>query len=108
MDEEKYSLIYTTGDSQENLEAIAKQLLEESLIACANMFPGMTSMYKWKGQIQSASEIAMLLKAKSQDFPTIEKLITNLHSYDCPVILEISIANLNSDYQAYLKGDSFC
>ncbi|NQY81220.1 MAG: divalent-cation tolerance protein CutA [Candidatus Caenarcaniphilales bacterium] len=100
---EKYCLVYTTGDSKENLESIAEKLLEKKLVACANIYPEISSIYKWENQIEKSNEIAMVLKTKIENYSELEKEITKLHSYDCPAILQIPISKLNKSYASWLE-----
>lgn len=100
----EYCLIYTTGDSKENLESIAEALLEKKLIACANIYPEISSIYKWENQLEKSTEIAIVLKTKVENFNEIEKEITKLHSYDCPVIIQIPISQLSNNYAQWLEN----
>ena len=101
--ENKYCLIYTTGDSKENLEEIAASLLEKELIACANIFPNIGSIYKWENKVENSTEIAMVLKTKKEKFREVEEEIIKLHSYDCPAILEIPISQISQTYSKWLE-----
>lgn len=100
---EKYCLVYTTGDSKENLENIAEKLLEKKLIACANIYPEISSIYKWENQIEKSNEIAMVLKTKIGNYSELEKEIRKLHNYDCPAILEIPISRSSLNYANWLE-----
>jgi periplasmic divalent cation tolerance protein len=80
------SLIYTTWPDMESAKAAAGTLLEERLIACANLLPGGTSLYRWKGAMQEEAEWVMILKtARAADCAARVKA---LHPYEEPAILE--------------------
>lgn len=80
------SLIYTTWPDPDSARAAANTLLEARLIACANLLPGGTSLYRWKGQMQTEDEWVMILKtARAAD--CCER-VKALHPYEEPAVLE--------------------
>ncbi|MCH2227229.1 MAG: divalent-cation tolerance protein CutA [Candidatus Caenarcaniphilales bacterium] len=99
-----FCLIYSTGDSKENLQNIAKTLLGKDLIACSNIYSNVSSIYKWQGQIESSDEFIMILKAKSENFEKISTEIEAMHNYDCPAIIQIPVMNMNENYEKYLNS----
>lgn len=100
---DRYSLIYTSTDSEENAKEISEALLESSLIACSNIYSNVNSIYKWQGEIQNNTEFVIILKTKAENFKQIEDLILKKHNYECPVILELPILQMNGAYAEYLK-----
>lgn len=82
-----FALIYVTASSAEEAEKLAKVVLERRLAACANILPATQAFYWWEGQITSASEAVLLLKAPASYYEAIEKLIRAHHSYKVPAIL---------------------
>ena len=54
--------VYTTHKNKEDATKMANILLEEGLIACANIFDNATSIYKWEGEIVNDTETIMILK----------------------------------------------
>ncbi len=87
----KHSLIYVTTSDKEEAERIASRLLEKNLIACANIFPAHQAVYRWDGEIKSESETAMILKTRLIHFKEIEKVIRDMHSYDCPCMISLGV-----------------
>lgn len=80
------SLIYTTWPDEESARDAAQKLLEARLIACANLLPGGTSLYQWKGKMQAEAEWVMILKTARA--PECTERIKALHPYEEPAILE--------------------
>jgi periplasmic divalent cation tolerance protein len=97
-----FQIIYLTCSSKEEANNIAKGLLEHSLIACANVLGDIESHFKWQAEIQNEKEVAMILKTNKASFSTVEKYINENHSYDCPCVIAIDIANLSSAFEKYL------
>ena len=80
-------ILYVTVASTEEGKKIAHSLLEKKLIACANLMPSHTAIYPWEGKIEEGSERILLLKTQKGRVPEITEMIQELHSYDCPCIL---------------------
>jgi len=100
-----YNSIYVTAGSEHEAKVIAKKLLEQKLIACANIFP-VNSLYYWDGDLQDDAEFALIMKTKTE---LVEQLINELkkiHSYDVPCIVSWSIAAGNEEYLSWIKQET--
>lgn len=98
-----YSLIYITTSGEEESKKIAKILLEERIAACANIMPSMVSFYWWEGEIEEDNESILLLKTRSDKLDILIRRVKDIHSYDLPCILEISVQNGSEDYLQWLE-----
>jgi|SaaInlStandDraft_6_1057023.scaffolds.fasta_scaffold19858_2 periplasmic divalent cation tolerance protein len=87
----------------ETAESIASHLLEIKLIACANIFPAGTSIYKWEGKIKKESEIYFILKTNKKLFKQVKEEILKIHPYDCPAIVEINVDNTHLPFTHWVK-----
>ncbi|MDE3269047.1 MAG: divalent-cation tolerance protein CutA [Pseudomonadota bacterium] len=95
-------MLYCTCRDQKEAEHIAATLIEEKLIACANILPTHTSIYHWQGELQQESEVAMFLKTRASLFARVSERITALHSYDTCCILKLNIDDCNQAYGRWL------
>lgn len=93
-----YITIFSTASNIDEAKKIARELVKEKLAACVNIVDKIESIYEWKGEVQEDSEVLMIIKSKEEKFKTIEKKIKELHSYEVPEILSITITNGSSDY----------
>lgn len=96
-------LIYITCKDKKEAEAIAKRLLEEKLIGCANIIKEIDSMYWWKGKIEAENEALLLCKTNEEKVDAVIERVTQLHSYDVPAVEAIKIEKGNKDYEKWLK-----
>ena len=96
-------LFYITCPNNSEAESLAKVLLEEQLIACANILPGMKSFYVWQDELQHSEEIILLLKAPKAKQAIIEARVTELHSYDCPCILSFEPHSVNVPFLNFIQ-----
>ena len=65
VNEERPTLIYTTFATLEDAKRVGDALVAAKLAACVNIFPGMISIYEWKGAREVADEVAMIIKTRT-------------------------------------------
>jgi periplasmic divalent cation tolerance protein len=95
-------MVLCTCSNRGEAERIATALVEQRLAACVNIISGITSIYRWKGQVESASEQLMMIKTAENNFPTVEKTITELHSYDTPEVIAFPVTAGSQKYLAWI------
>lgn len=92
-------LVLTTAGSKEEAHRIARVLVERRLAACINIVPQIASVYRWEGKVNEGEEWLLLIKTTAAVFESVRAAIKELHSYDLPECICISIENGS---QAYL------
>ena len=96
-------VIFITAPSTDEAETIGRTLVEEKLAACANIVPGVNSIYRWKGKIESSKEALMIVKSRSSLLDRIIARVKELHSYSVPEIIAMPIAGGSSDYLNWIE-----
>jgi len=99
-----FSVIYITAGSMDEAKSIGRELVEERLAACVNIFP-ITSIYRWKDNIEDAGEFGMIVKTRSDRVKDIEKRVKQIHSYEVPCIVSFKIGSGSEDYLKWI-GES--
>jgi periplasmic divalent cation tolerance protein len=84
-------LVLTTAPDPLIAEAIARALVESQLAACVSLLPGMTSVYRWQGQVETAREVQLIIKTRAANLPVLMEEITRLHPYALPELVAIPI-----------------
>ncbi len=79
-------------------EGIAGVLLESKLVACINIIPQVKSLYRWQGKVQQDNESLMLIKCSSGNYRALEERILEMHPYELPEIITVSVAGGLPDY----------
>ncbi|HOI40586.1 MAG TPA: divalent-cation tolerance protein CutA [Methanobacterium sp.] len=99
-----YSIVYITTSGVEEAKKIAKNLLEEKIIACANIIPEMESIYWWEGDLEEDVESVLLVKTNSQLVDKVIDRVREIHSYQTPCALEIQIKKGSKEYLDWLEN----
>jgi periplasmic divalent cation tolerance protein len=98
----KFAIVLVTAPDLKAARALAKAALQSRLIACANLIPKIESHYWWQGQIESDSEVLLILKTQKSKLAALEKLILANHSYDTPEFLVLPVSAGNKKYLDWL------
>jgi periplasmic divalent cation tolerance protein len=98
-------LVYTTFPSLDNAKQICQTLLDERIIACANFFSNMTSLYRWDNKIQNETEVAAILKTSINKKELLCSRLQTLHPYQNPCVITLSPEAVAEKYQAWLLAE---
>lgn len=85
-------LVITNLPDAPSAEKLARQLVETHAAACVNQLAPCTSTYRWQGNIETATEIPLLIKTTVDAYPRLEKLIRAMHPYELPEIIAVPVA----------------
>ena len=99
-------LALSTAPDVATARAIVQTLVEESVIACGNILPGLTSIYRWQGEVQEAGEVLMILKTTDQAWPRLEQRLPELHPYDVPELLMLEVSDGLPEYVSWLHDNT--
>lgn len=102
---QKLKIFYVTAPSTKVARKLAKTLLEERLIACANILPKMKSLYRWQGKVESSIECVLILKSKVSKSKTLTARILQLHPYSTPCIIGWEPSSVAEGYKAWLLSE---
>lgn len=82
---------------------IARALVVERLAACANVLPGVASIYRWKDRVEEAREVLLLIKSTSARSARLEARVRALHSYEVPEVVTLGIAGGSAAYLRWVR-----
>ncbi|MGR9012134.1 MAG: divalent-cation tolerance protein CutA [Gammaproteobacteria bacterium] len=97
-------MIFCTCPDKDAAEKLARLLVEGNIAACVNILPGITSLYKWKGQVETAEECLLLIKAHKDCYQVIETTLRNHHPYDLPEIIAVPIERGLPEYLHWIDS----
>ncbi|MEZ5818037.1 MAG: divalent-cation tolerance protein CutA [Hyphomicrobiaceae bacterium] len=99
-------LVYATFPDVETAESIGAALVEARLAACANVFPGMRSTYRWQGKIEHDTEAAAFLKTRPELVPRIVGWLRIAHPYVNPAAVAIPCVSGSADFLAWIAAET--
>lgn len=85
-------LIYTTWPDRNSAETAAETLLEDRLIACANILGESRSIFRWEGKVSHDTEIITLFKTREDIAAKVRDALIKLHPYDEPCVLTMPVS----------------
>jgi periplasmic divalent cation tolerance protein len=99
-----FIVVLVTAKDRAEAEKISQSLLEEKLIACANIVSSVVSCFIWQGKIDKAEECLLIMKSRADLFPELLQQVKRLHSYEVPEILALPVALCSPDYLAWMQS----
>lgn len=97
-----FALIYITHSSKAEAQRLSQHLLEQKMVACANIFP-ITSAYWWQGSIQNEEEWVSIVKTTIEKYEPVKTIVEQIHPYEVPCILKIEV-EANAAYEQWIRG----
>ncbi len=94
--------VFVSCESWQQAKSMVDSLLNGQIIACAQIVTGVESFYRWRGQIEQANEVLLILKTTQIHFKAIETRLKALHSYETPEILAVPIVDGANDYLKWI------
>ena len=104
--DERPVLIYTTFPSLDDSKRVGDALVAARLAACVNMFPGMISIFEWKGAREEANEVAMIVKTRAGLVEQVMQETKRLHPYELPALLVLPTEGGSQEYCGWIAGQT--
>jgi periplasmic divalent cation tolerance protein len=99
-------LVITNLPDQESAQRVAENLISRQLAACVNILAPCTSVYRWKGQVETAQEIPLLIKTLAIHYSKVEAAIRQQHPYELPEIIAVPLSAGLPEYFAWIKAET--
>ena len=97
-------VVFSTFPDEATARKICAALVAEGVVACANILPPVTSIYRWQGELKEEGESLAILKLPAGGFPALEEKLTALHPYEVPEVVAIPVAAVNGKYLAWVNN----
>lgn len=102
------SAVFITTGSMESATSLATGLVENELAACVNIIPGVTSIYKWEGKLNTDSELILMVKTRSELIDQLTAWVRANHPYSCPEVISLPITSGNPAYFDFVLNSTKC
>jgi periplasmic divalent cation tolerance protein len=91
------------ASSHEDADFLGRELVERHLAACINIIPGVTSIYRWRGEVEKNDEVLLLIKTTAERFDALREAIVKLHNYELPEVIAVEVRSGHGPYLAWLE-----
>ena len=98
-------IVFCTAPSDEVAERVARALLDARCVACVSIVPGLRSLYRWRGAVEDAREVQLLIKTERGRFAEVERIVRASHPYEVPELLALPIVAGSEDYLAWIAAE---
>jgi len=98
-------VVVTTFPDADVAESVATGLVEQRLAACANIVPGVMSIYRWEGEIEREGEVMAVLKTTAAGYGPLRDRLAAMHPYDVPEILAFPVPEGSGAYRAWVAAE---
>ena len=99
-------IVYSTFPGPAEAQAAARGLVEAGLAACVNMLPGMSSIYAWKGAVETAEEGVFLAKTRARLAEAVMAAIAAVHPYETPALTVLPLAAAGRAYGEWILAET--
>jgi periplasmic divalent cation tolerance protein len=94
-------VVWCTVASLEEGERLAAELVERRLAACVNLLP-VTSIYRWRGELERNGEVLLAIKTSRDAFEALREAIVSLHAYEVPEVIALPVEAGHPPYLAWI------
>lgn len=99
-------VVLMTAPSVEVGQALARTLLDARLVACVNIVPGITSIYRWQGRVEEGTEVLLVAKTASDRVAELERALARAHPYDTPEFVVLDTDFVSARYSAWVVEET--
>jgi len=99
-------VILVTVANQEEAVRIGEGVVKAKLAACANVVPGIRSIYRWKGKVVNSQEFLLILKSSKARSSELEKAIKAMHTYETPEIIALPVKKGLDRYLRWVQTET--
>ena len=97
-------MVFVTVPSRDDGERIAEAVVGERLAACVNILGAIRSIYRWQGEVARDDEHLLLIKTTRARYPELESRIKELHTYEVPEVIAVSLERGSAEYLNWLSA----
>jgi len=97
---------FATAPDGDVAARIARALVDERLVACANVVANVRSIYRWQGNVEDATEVMLVLKTRADRVEALAARLAALHPYDVPELVVLAVEGGLAPYLDWVRAES--
>ena len=102
----RYRVVLVTCGSMGEARKIGRSVVEKKLAACANIVPGVESIYRWKEKVERAREVLVVIKTTAVRLRELESEVKRLHSYEVPEFIVLPVVSGSLEYLSWIQENA--
>ena len=99
-------VVLCTVPSEDVAVNMARALLEQQLVACVNIVPGVRSLYRYQGKLEDERELLLVIKTRTALYERLEARIRELHPYEVCEVLQLGVDAGSAPYLAWITRET--
>ena len=99
-------VVFTTLPTAEKAVEISRTLVQERLVACANLLPAIRSIYRWEGKLNDDNEVLVLLKTRAELLEKLKRRLVELHPYELPEMIALRVESGHAPYLEWIASET--
>ena len=99
-------LVMSTIADIDKGKLLAHQIVDQQLAACCNIIPGITSVYRWKGELCEDQECLLVMKTVKPRYKQLQEFIREHHPYDLPEIIALPVTESTEEYLSWVTKET--
>lgn len=99
-------MVVSTLASAEEARGLARELVDERLIACGTVIPGVTSIYRWEGRVEEGSEALLVMKTRAALVAKLFERVAQLHPYEVPELVALRPSQVAEAYGRWVLHET--
>ena len=102
----RYRIVLVTCASITEARRVGRSAVEKRLAACANIVAGVDSIYRWKGKVERAREVLVVIKTTMARLPALEKEVKRMHSHEVPEFIVLPVVAGSREYLKWVEENA--
>lgn len=98
-------LVLTSCGGPAEAQALADALVGMRLAACVNVVTGVSSVYRWQGEVERGEEVLVLIKTTAERFEALKRAIESRSSYELPEVLAVSVTSGSAPFLEWIAAN---
>jgi periplasmic divalent cation tolerance protein len=95
-------VVLVTAPDEELAVQLARTLVQERIVACAQILPGLTSYYSWENKLECSGEVLLILKARQERLAALDQRVRELHPHEVPQIVALPACHVEEHYARWV------
>jgi len=102
----RFRIVLVTCASVAEARRIGRSAVEKKLAACANIVTGVETIYRWKGKVERAREVLVVMKTNAGRLGELEREVKRMHSYEVPEFVAVPIVAGSREYLKWIRENA--